>query len=833
MSRPSSPSSAGDDQRPFPRHRPAPGDGLDRRRLLAGATGTALTAAVAWMSGPAAARAAAADDYETLRARWLTQLTGSGFDATAAPYADALATLGRQAAAFRQAMAPGAGGLWPDLALGSVSNHITQSYVRLKTLALAYVQPGTGLTGDAALAQQITDGLDRVGAQAYTAATATYDNWWDWQIGAPESLLDTCVLMAGSLSAAQTAAWCAAVDHFVPDSAVAVYGGTSTGANRVDLCRVIALRGVIGKDAGKISTAVTALSPVFPYVTAGDGLYADGSFVQHTWVPYTTSYGEVMINGLSRLFALLGGSAWAVTDSARETVLDSVTGAFAPFVHNGLAMDCVSGRAISRGLTGTSPVPQSDVTRGHLVMSDILRLAGSGMATAEQSASWKSMVKGWLERETFLPYLADPGVAIPELARAQALLADPAIPAAPEPAGHRIFGMDRAVHRRPGWTASISMCSARTTFYENGNGENLRGWHTNSGMLNWWGDASGGRSGGTSGDTSGDAQYSDAFWPTVDPYRLPGTTVSAKPLADAAGGAWGAPRPDALFAGGATDGRFAAVGQDLRGLQSTLRAKKSWFCLDDAILCLGAGITATDGTHVETIVDNRNLGPDGSCGAGTLRVDGRAQPAAASWTGAFPAARGAVADGVGAYLFPRRTALHALRQARTGSWHDINSGSSTQRLTRTYLTLWIDHGVDPVDAEYAYLLMPGAGERAARRREMPRVLANTAAVQAVEDPLTRVTAANFHAAGEAGALTADGPCSVLVRTTADTVRIAVSDPTHGAASVGVGWAWHGRPGRVVECDPRITATAGGHALALTVDTQGAYGGSFEVVVRRR
>lgn len=103
----------------------------------------------------------------------------------------------------------------------------------------------------------------------------------------------------------------------------------------------------------------------------------------------------------------------------------------------------------------------------------------------------------------------------------------------------------------------------------------------------------------------------------------------------------------------------------------------------------------------------------------------------------------------------------------------------------------------------------------------------------MEDPVTRVTAANFYAAGEAGGFTADGPCSVLVRTTADTVRIAVSDPTHGAASVGVGWAWHGRSGRVVECDPRITAIAGGQTLALTVDTQGAYGGSFEVVGRRR
>ena len=83
--------------------------------------------------------------------------------------------------------------------------------------------------------------------------------------------------------------------------------------------------------------------------------------------------------------------------------------------------------------------------------------------------------------------------------------------------------MARATHRRPGWAASISMADRRTTYYETGNGENLRGWHTGSGMLYWW------------GATYGIDQYSDAFWPTVDPYRLPGITASRKPLADAAG----------------------------------------------------------------------------------------------------------------------------------------------------------------------------------------------------------------------------------------------------------------------------------------------------------
>lgn len=119
-------------------------------------------------------------------------------------------------------------------------------------------------------------------------------------------------------------------------------------------------------------------------------------------------------------------------------------------------------------------------------------------------------------------------------------------------------------------------------------------------MLYWW------------GDTFANGQYSDAFWPTVDPYRLPGVTASRKVLADGAGGDWGASLPDVNWVGGSTDGQRAAIGQYLKGLQSTLLAKKSWFCLDDSIICLGAGITCTDAAAVESTVENRNLGPTGN-----------------------------------------------------------------------------------------------------------------------------------------------------------------------------------------------------------------------------
>ncbi|GGU43685.1 hypothetical protein GCM10010274_34520 [Streptomyces lavendofoliae] len=198
-------------------------------------------------------------------------------------------------------------------------------------------------------------------------------------------------------------------------------------------------------------------------------------------------------------------------------------------------------------------------------------------------------------------------------------------------------GMDRAVHRRPGWAASLSMASRRITYYENGNGEKLRAWHSGSGMLYWWG-----------GDLA-NGQYSDGFWPTVDPRRLPGTTASRKALADGEGGVWGAARPDVRWVGGATDGTYAAVGQYLKGLSSTLLAKKSWFFLDDAVVCLGAGIHGRDGTGVESVVDNRNLGASGTH---AFTVDGTARPTAPGWSATLTGARWAHLAGHAGYVFP-------------------------------------------------------------------------------------------------------------------------------------------------------------------------------------
>ncbi|MER7193477.1 polysaccharide lyase 8 family protein [Streptomyces flaveolus] len=764
---------------PWHRAHRTPASPTRRTVLLAAALAAGLTPALT-------APAAAADDaYATLRRRWLDIALGTGYDPAAEPYASRLAETGERARAFRATMAPTPTALWPGHSFDPPAG-ITFSYGRLWTMTQAYVQQGTGSTGDAALLADVLRGLDHLSATVYHPATTRYGNWWEWQIGSPRLLMDIAAALYDHLGPERVTAACAAVDHFVPDTMLGDYTGTSTGANRVDLCRSVALRGILGRAPAKIALARDALSPVFPYVTEGDGLYADGSFVQHTWVAYSGTYGQVMLDGLGRLFALLAGSEWEVIDPGRQVVLDSVERAYAPLIHDGLVMDCVNGRAISRGYLASDDlhVMRSDHFHGQQLIAAMAVLAG-GASEAERDR-WHARIKGWIARDTVTPVLTAPQFGVADLARLRAI-ADAPVEAAPEPTGHHLYAaMDRAVHRRPAFTAGLAMASDRIAHYECGNGENPRGWHTGSGMLTWWAD-------GSRSD-----QYTDWFWPTVDWYRLPGTTVSTRRLPDRAGGEWGEPKPDVRWVGGATDGEYAAVGQHLKGLGSTLEARKSWYFLADAVVCLGAGITCADGVPVETVVDNRNLGEGGT----------QALTRGRDW---------AHLEGHGGWIVPDG-GLRTLREDRTGAWSDINTTSTTERRTRRWQTLWLDHGTDPDGAGYVYVVMPGASRRTVVRRAADRgwmtVLANDDRCQAVAVPSLGLTAANFWQPGTAGPLTATAGASVLVRRRGRTATLCVSEPPRTGAPLEIVWDHPVRG--VVRADESVRIVAAGRRLHLRV-----------------
>ncbi|WP_246362824.1 chondroitinase family polysaccharide lyase [Paenibacillus alba] len=220
--------------------------------------------------------------------------------------------------------------LWVDMPFTSTdsftkSGDISGSYGRLYAMIVGYYTPGSVMYQNAALKTDVINALDWLNVQKYNTTVATYGNWFHWQIGVPQILTKTVLLMKNELTPVQVTSYMDAVNRFIPNSAARTVSGSPvmTGANLLDQAIAVAYRGIIMKDSAKLADARDALSSVFAYVSpasavntsARDGFYADGSFIQHAAMPYIGGYGTSLLNDVGILLHILSGSSWDVTDT--------------------------------------------------------------------------------------------------------------------------------------------------------------------------------------------------------------------------------------------------------------------------------------------------------------------------------------------------------------------------------------------------------------------------------------------------------------------------------------------------------------------------------------
>lgn len=754
---------------------------------------------------------ASADEFDVLRQSWKDMTTGSGYDTADPDVSSRLRTIANTASNYWAGMdkSPARTFLWSDAASTNVSADLTTAYSRLRAIAVAWATEGCSMQTNAALLTDVTAALDWMNSNRYNASKAQYDNWWDWEIGSPLHLTDTVVLLYDQLTATQRSNYMAAVEHNTP-------APDMTGANRVWQARVVGVRGCIVKSAAKLVLARDAFSAVFPYVTGGDGFYTDGSFIQHTYHPYTAGYGASLIANMVPMMRWLSDSTWEITDAAQSNLHRWIFESYEPIIYRGAAWDLVRGREISR--PGGSPQGT-----GHSIIDSILQAAQ--FAPPPEAARMKSMVKYWAQSDTVRNFVS--GRPLPTLMLAKQLMADASVQPRGELVGHYTFAeMDRVVHLGKGYGFGLSMCSSRIANFESINGENLRGWFTGDGMTLLY-----------NADLN---QYADAYWATVDHYRLPGVTAdtTAAKLPPDTNYAIGprakgqSTRTAFNWVGGATLGNYGAAGMQLDGWNVTLTAKKSWFMFDDEIVCLGAGITSTDGRPIETIVENRKLL---TSGGNAFIVNGAAKPAAPGWTEAMADTRWAHLSGnvVGSdigYYFPQAAAIKAVREARTGSWADVDDGSSAAPITRNYLRMGFEHGSNPANAAYQYVLLPGRNaRRVGQYAESPQVsvLSNNGNVQAVAETTLGITAANFWTDGtqSAGIITSTKKSCVLVQNSGAFIDVAVSDPTQantGTIDLQIALSANS----IVGADAGVSVTSLSPTIAMTIAVNGSAGKTY-------
>lgn len=756
------------------------------------------------------------DAFDALRLRWLQKLTGPAAMNRQDPAV--VRQLQAQADAAWRVLEqmhaePGAKLLWDDI--GDFGNPntlaasalITSNATRLLTMAQAYGTPGSPAYRDARLGAGLVAGLDWLVREHYTAGRREIGNWWHWQIGTPQRLLDVLTLADDVVPADLRRRCLAAIDWYVPDPRTKTLPGGKviheTGANLLDKSLVAILSGMLGKDGARVVAGRDAIGGSLDYVTEGDGFYRDGSFIQHSYFAYTGNYGVVALGDYARLLYLMSGSAWPITDARVANVYAFARESFVPLLVDAAMPDAFRGRKLSQP-------DHTDRRTGRSVMGALALLAEQ--APPADAAALRGAIKGWMAQDRDTDAEGGAGLPLLEQGLLKAIAADASLRPIVEAPGARIYpSMDRAVLRGTRFAAVLSLTSPRTGAFEMGNGENLKGWWTGMGRLALY-DA----------DRS---QFADAYWPTVDMLRLPGTTTDRS-----SGGrpeAWKQYANTEPWVGGVALGRYAALGMafSMRGVTgSPLKGRKAWFLLGDRILALGSGIAQGQGP-TETIVENRRLSDPGGA---RLLVDGKPLPngnqSGVRWAHLQDDKAG---SSIG-YVFPLGADLVTERSERHGAWHDLHEYASKQDLESSYQVVSIPHG----SPSYAYLLLPQASEaetRAAAAEPGLRIEANDEQAAAVYLPGQGFYAANLWKAGSAAKdgktyVRSSAPVALVIERSADRLTLAVAEPTQKESALDL--TIEQPVAAVGRLSPGVTVLETAPKLRLRVDTAGAAGRRF-------
>lgn len=655
------------------------------------------------------------DDFAVVSARLRSDLLGSL--PTAAAVSEQLASLS-------------ASGTWSDINYASTEattwaprTHLA----RLLDMAKAYTAPGHSLAGSTTLRDGILRAYD-----AWTARDPRSSNWYHNEIGTPQNLARTILLVESELGATRVSSGLSIVSRAT--RARSITGGTNTGANRIDRAYASLIRGLVSRDATLTGESFLAVGDTL-VTTTSEGIQVDGSFHQHGPQLHNGSYGMTFSKVSAEMAGYAAGTGYQLPAAQIGTLVDMFLDGH-QWLSRGRTFDWTSmGRTIAR--------PEGRGAAGGMVsmLDDLLLVAGS---RRDELSALRARVAD--ARAT--------GVAKPELAAE----------------GSRHFWRsDITAHQRRGYYASVKTSSPRTLQPEMGNGEGLQSLHLADGVNLVM------RRGN---------EY-DAIFPVWDWRRLPGTTTEQSAYSLAPSGAWGVAGTSPI-AGGVSDGMYSLAVFDHARLN--VAARKSWFFFDDEYVALGAGIDApaATGDVITTINQVHRVGGVtwGTAGGGPEALStGSLTRSDLAWV---------AHDSIG-YVFPEPAQVTVRAVSQSGSWRAINETQSAATISADVFSLQVDHGQRPAGGRYAYIVVPDAtpAETAAYAAARPpvRILANERQLQAVRHEGLGLTQAAFHAPGQLRlddglSVRVDRPAALMLSETGDGgLRLAAADPTAGAATL--------------------------------------------------
>lgn len=329
-----------------------------------------------------------------------------------------------------------------------------------------------------------------------------------------------------------------------------------------------------------------------------------------------------------------------------------------------------------------------------------------------------------------------------------------------EPRNIHYWRSDYTVHHRPEFMVSVNIASSRTIRTESGNKENLTGqWLTE---------------GATNIAVKGDEYYN--IFPNWEWNKIPGTTTpEIKNLKKRTN--WVAKLGNADFVGGVSDGLNGVTVYKMDDYNT--KAKKAWFFFEDKIISLGAEISADSPENINTTINQSRLrGPISIAGQGEFK------PLDVGYSEFTKELNWIFHDEIG-YYFPTDQNIIISAKDQSGSWSEINGNSSNKPIKKDVFKVYINHGLNPKNAKYSYVLLPGVKtteELKAKAVSNIKILSNDGKVQAVEDKTNSLLGFVFYEKGnfkwEGNELSVNQPCLIQIQEeSGGKWKVSLAEPT--------------------------------------------------------
>ena len=495
------------------------------------------------------------------------------------------------------------------------------------------------------------------------------------------------------------------------------------GANRIDVALHFIFRGALTNDGALIQSSRDYAFGTITFTT-GEGLQPDYSFMQHGKQLYIGGYGRVYILGLANVATYVNSTSYAL-DTTRLNILSTFA--------RGSYFAAIRGKYIDWSIMG----------RGVTRMNNLNRKSDVSIASKMKSLDISNVT----EYDNIIARLA----------------ASQPSNFAPVVGNKNFWRTDYVLHTRNEYFFSVHTADRSNVKTESQGSENKKGRYLSDGA--------------TSIMVDGDEYFN--IMPVWEWNKIPGTTTPETPQSEIV------PRNtyiypgQSYFSGGVSDGQYGAH-THFQEREYDMEARKGWFFFDDEIVCLGSDINATNNNRILTTVNQALLDGSVTVSSGgvvnTLSQGTRDYSSNLEWV---------LHDKVG-YTFPSGGQVTLSNQAQSGNWKTINALEADTLITKDVFKLYFDHGQQPTDGSYAYIVVPNISSitemQSYNSQNDITIVENTKDVQAVVHTGLDILQIIFHKEG-GGTLqyndivvTADQRCAMMLTDLTSTkVNVYISD----------------------------------------------------------